>query len=70
MDEKEFEKRFELYKEQHTTDVTPPDCDDCNEVATIYDTLAGENYCEGCLKKSLRKEPEELIEHTNEYMGI
>lgn len=69
MNDTEINKRFLLYKKHNTTDVAPPDCEDCNEVATIYDVLAGENYCERCLKKSLVKDLEELKEHTDEYMG-
>ena len=69
MEKSEIDKRFLLYLKNHTTDVTPPDCEECNEVATIYDTLAGENYCERCLKKSLIKDISELKEHTDEYMG-
>jgi hypothetical protein len=68
INKEEFEKRFKIYKEKHTTDVTPPDCKDCNEVATIYDTLAGDNYCEKCLRKSLMAD-DEIIEHTEEYMS-
>lgn len=64
----EFEKRFNIYLDRHTTDVTPPDCIDCNDLATIYDTLAGDNYCRKCLRKSLMAD-DEIIEHTEEYMG-
>lgn len=69
MSDAEFNKRFLIYKKQYTEEVDPPNCTDCNEVATLYDPLMGENFCESCLKKSLKKEPDELREYTDAYMA-
>ena len=65
----EFNKRIAIYKQQHTREVSPPDCEMCNDYAEYYDILAGEDYCGRCLEKSLAKDINDLIEHTNDYMG-
>jgi len=69
MNDAEFKKRIAIYKQQHTTSVSPPVCEDCNEYAEYCDTLAGEDYCGRCLEKSLAKDISDLINHTNDYMG-
>jgi hypothetical protein len=66
--EDEIKRRLAIYKREHTEKVSPPTCDDCNEYATLYDTLAGENYCDRCLDKSLRADIKELKEHTDHYV--
>ena len=70
MNDAEFKERIAIYKQQHTTSVSPPVCEDCKEYAEYYDILAGEDYCEKCLVKSLAKDIDELIDHTNGYIFI
>lgn len=65
----EIGRRLKIYLKQHTESLPPHYCIDCKALASVYDSLAGDNYCLECLQKSLVKDEEEFIEHTEGYEG-
>lgn len=62
--EKEFEERFQYYLKNMTGEVSPPECTDCSSLAEYTDLAEGENYCEKCLKRSLRRDMDFFIQNT------